>query len=490
MTVQHQPGSLISVRPRANTIYVSHGNTVLATRPDGTIDAGPSQGMFVYQTRLLSRLGYRIGGKTPQPVACSSVEQHSWVGYYGLEIDGETGELVEGFDEARHILEMRVTRNVLGGFHEDIDLVNYSQQPVEFDLEVELAADFADISETEGKRTQHGEITEQWRGGNGEHRRLEYRYVADHDYTHQGESGTARIERAVEIQIADMDTTPSYADGTLTFHVELAPKQRWHTCLLFGTEIDGDRQQPEASCGLTRDSSDPRKHRRQLFLEQSTDFSAPDSETLTSDVLATLERSRRDLASLRMDDLDVDENTWIMAAGMPVYVGIFGRDILTTSWQSALSSPDMMRGSLAHLADLQGTDYNDWRDEQPGRMIHQQSYGPLPSLQYNPFSRYYGSLTTSGFYPFVVSELWHWTGDREQVEPFIEPALRALEWLDDYADPDDDGLYEYRTVSEQGVKNQAWKDSEDAIVYEDGSVVPTPIATCEEQGYVYAAKLA
>jgi glycogen debranching enzyme len=149
----------------------------------------------------------------------------------------------------------------------------------------------------------------------------------------------------------------------------------------------------------------------------------------------------------------------------------------------------MMRGTLAELARLQGTEVNDWRDEQPGRMLHQAESGPLAMLNVHPLARYYGSITTSGFYPVVVSELWHWTGDKDLVRPFVGPALRALQWLDEHADVDRDGFYEYRTCSEQGLRNQGWKDSDDAIVHEDGSQADVPIATCEEQAFVHVAKL-
>src|SRR5205085_103778 len=130
-----------------------------------------------------------------------------------------------------------------------------------------------------------------------------------------------------------------------------------------------------------------------------------------------------------------------------------------------------------------------WRDEQPGRMLHEAHTGPLSALGFDPRSRYYGSATTSGFYPVVLAELWHWTGDKDLVRPLIEPALKALRWKDEWADLNNDGFYEYQTRSTQGTKNQGWKDSGDAIVYSDGSQVEAPIATCEEQAYVYVAKL-
>jgi glycogen debranching enzyme len=206
-------------------------------------------------------------------------------------------------------------------------------------------------------------------------------------------------------------------------------------------------------------------------------------------VTATLAQARRDLANLRLDDLDDGESAWTLAAGLPVYTALFGRDTLTASWQAAMLGSGMMKGTLAELAAVAGKEVNDWRDEQPGRMIHQMNTGPLAALNYGPLGRYYGSETTSGFYPFVVSALWHWTGDKDLVRPFIQPALKALRWLDEWSDPDHDGFYEYQTRSSQPTVNQGWKDAADSIVDEHGKIVEAPIATCEEQSFVYAAKL-
>jgi glycogen debranching enzyme len=215
----------------------------------------------------------------------------------------------------------------------------------------------------------------------------------------------------------------------------------------------------------------------------------PESGTLTQVVVGALEQARRDLAALRLHDIEHGDRGWTMAAGLPVYVSLFGRDTLTAAWQAATVSREMMVGTLAELARWQGTEVNDWRDEQPGRMLHQAESGPLALLNVNPLGRYYGSITTSGFYPVIVSELWHWTGDKALVRPFVKPALEGLRWLDQYSDSDRDGFYEYQTRSEQGLRNQGWKDSDDAIVHADGSQAPVPIATCEEQGFVYLAKL-
>jgi glycogen debranching enzyme len=151
----------------------------------------------------------------------------------------------------------------------------------------------------------------------------------------------------------------------------------------------------------------------QMFLAQAGAFSSGLSETLAPTVMATLEQARRDLAGLRLDDLDHGVSAWTMAAGLPVYTALFGRDTLTTSWQAAMLGSEMLHGTLSVLAECAGKQVNDWRDEQPGRMIHQMNTGPLAALNYGPLGRYYGSVTTSGFYPFAASALWHWTGDKD-----------------------------------------------------------------------------
>ena len=228
---------------------------------------------------------------------------------------------------------------------------------------------------------------------------------------------------------------------------------------------------------------------RAAFLDDSTQFSSPTSRTLTTVIVGALEQARHDLAALRLHDLDQGERAWVPAAGIPIYIALFGRDTLTVAWEAAMVSTQMAQGTLPLLAKLQGKVVDDWRDEQPGRMLHEAHTGPLATLGFNPRARYYGSATTSGFYPVVLAQLWHWTGDKELIAPLIDPALKALRWKDDWGDLDGDGFYEYLTRSTQGVKNQGWKDSGDAIVHADGSQVEPPIATCEEQAFVYVSKL-
>ena len=481
---------LVRIHPRRDTNYVSQGRAVLATNLDGIIEKNGQHGLFVHETRVLSLYRYLIDGKPPLAIALSNVEQHSWLGYYGAPAPGVSWTKDTGSGKmepvSENTLELRVSRTVGLGVHEDIDLTNWTLKKISFEFAVETDADFADQAETE-ERQQKGRLRRSWskaqRGWE-----LNFDYHAENKYDRQGNRGVANIHRSLRMAFEQAGSPPRRSGRRVVFKVSLEPRATWHVCVRMTPNIDGQELLPLYGCHDFFERRNQLDVARQHFLEQSTEFASSESHTLTSSVIAALEQAKRDLVSLRLFDLDHLPG-WTVAAGLPIYVALFGRDTLTASWQAGLASTDMMRGTLEELPRWQGTEVNDWRDEQPGKMLHEAHTGPLASLWRNPRSRYYGAATTSSFYAVVVSELWHWTGDKELIRPFIQPALRALEWKDRYADLNGDGFSEYLSRSQQGNKNQGWKDSGDAIVYEDGSEVQPPISTCEEQAFVYAAKL-
>jgi glycogen debranching enzyme len=484
---------LVRLRPQPDTLYVSEGRTVLATARDGFIAEGEEHGLFVHQTRLLSRYAYLIDGEPPLPIALSNVEQHSWLGYYialppGIRVgdpDRGSGYVSE---VSQQTLELLLARHVGAGMHEDVDLTNFTQQRTAFRLDLVLDADFADQGETRVERMQTGRLERAWQAGEGWWE-LSFDYEAEHAFDHQGERGTARLHRGLVVRVSNADSPPSFREGRLSFAIELPAQGRWHGCVHFMPVLEGERLEPAYRCRSFAGAEGEPNERRDVFLQESTDFDLPESHTLASVVAGALDQAKRDLMALRLDDLDVDEHAWTVAAGLPMYIALFGRDTLSSSWQAAPLSAEMMRGTLAVLARWQGTEFNDWRDEQPGKMLHEAHTGPLAMLNFNPRQRYYGSITTSGFYPVVVSELWHWTGEKDLVRTFLEPSFKALRWLDEHALHGKGGFYEYLSRSKLGTKHQAWKDSADAMVYEDGSQAEPPIATCEEQAFVYLAKL-
>jgi len=465
---------------------------VLATDLDGLIGDFPRHGLFFGETRLLSRYRYFVEGKAPETVAVSNVEQHSWLGYYispppGLKWKEDTGS---GEMEAasEQTIELKVSRTVGLGVHEDIDFTNFTQQETHFVFEIELDGDFADQAET-CKRKQRGKLVRHWRRLSARNAELAFDYRAEHRYSHQGNRGIAHIHRGLIVRVEKADSPVVYSTSKLRFHIQLNPGKSWHTCVKFIPVVDGKMLRALYDCREFFGTRNELDRKRSVFLNESTHFQANIEPRLAGVVESALVQAKHDLAALRLPDLDRGDRVWVMAAGLPIYVALFGRDTLTASWQAALASTCMMSGALYELPKWQGKVENNWRDEQPGRMLHEAHTGPLADLNYNPRSRYYGAATTSSFYPVVVSELWHWIGNKGLIMPLLKPALLALQWKDKYTDRFGDGFYDYQSLSNQGNRNQGWKDSGDAIVYEDGSQVDPPISTCEEQAFVYSAKL-
>lgn len=470
---------LVRINARPATIYVTHGRTVLATGRDGFIAGGSGFGLFVHETRLLSRYRYLIDGEPPQPNVLSNVDQHSWLGYYVTSVPGAapiprdrgSGQVPVFSLET---LELRVSRIAGDGIHEDCDLTNFSSVSTSFEFAIEIDADFADLTEDEDEREQQGKVRKRW---SAKEQTLDIGYTAHHRFRNQNESGSARIDRGVSISFDHESTRGRHRDGRIVFGVTLEPGASWHLCIRFAPRIDGRNMKPLNAC-----------HGFSPKREESSGVADLGVNPLATIVDGALQQARVDLSALRLFDLDT-QHGWTVAAGLPMYVALYGRDVLTAGWQAAMLGPKMMVGALDVLGRSRGRQRNDWRDEERGRMIHEMHTGPLAALNFNPRARSYSSTTTSALYPFIVSELWHWTGDKTLIAPFITPAMEALRWLDRHADLDGDGLYEYKTHSIDGVRNQGWKDSDDAIVDEDGRLVDPPIATCEEQGFVYISKL-
>jgi glycogen debranching enzyme len=486
-----QAQNLVRLRARPDTLYLSRGRTVLATDREGHVRDGSAQGLFVHETRVLSRHVLRVDGHIPQSNALSNVEQHSWLGYYLLPVPGPPAERDWGSGQVRQAsqqsLEIRISRVVGEGLHEDVDITNFSQHTTRFSFDIELAADFADLVETTGDRHQNGTLQHTWREMTPAAWELEFTYHAERHYKQQDETGFARVQRAVTIRVENAGSEPERTQQGIRFTIELAPLSQWHVCLRMLPQIDGVLMQPPRGCRQLTES--PAFGVKSLFLSETTKFEGAGSRTLTPVVVGAIRQAAYDLDALRLPDLDRGRRAWTMAAGLPMYVALFGRDTLTTAWQAALAGPEMMKGTLAELERWQGRETNDWRDEQPGRLLHEAHTGPLEILNFNPRARSYSSITTSAFFPVVLAELWHWTGDRELVRRHIPAARAGLKWLEDYCDANSDGFHEYQTRSKDGVKHQAWKDSGDAIVYEDGAQVEAPVATCEEQGFAYVGKL-
>ena len=478
---EHIPPELVQIRPRTGQHYISNGHTVLIAGQNGFIEENNKEGLLIYQTRAISKYRYLIDGREPKPVSLSLVQENSWMGYYIAPEPGQS-------DALRRSIELRISRFAGHGLHEEIDLTNFSRDTVRFNLTLEVDADFVDQSEMDKpEKTVRGRSRRNWRRA-GDHWELVFDCKAKHRYDHQGECGVADFHQSITLRIEHSQSIPVYQAGKISFAVELRPHAMWHACLNAIPTV-GDRVlQPLYPCHAFGQMSPPATEREKFLRVDAARFSTPESSTLSSVVMQTVRRASRDLAALRLDDPD-ESGSWVPAAGLPEYVALFGRDSISSSWQASLLSTAMLRATLPLLASLQGTEDNAWRDEEPGKMIHQAANGLLAQLNFNPFGRYYGSLTTSALYPFALAALWQWTGDTDLIRPYLDPALKALHWLETGGDLDGDGFSEYLCRSKGGLRNQGWKDSGDAIVEADGSLAEPPIAPCEEQGFLYIARM-
>ncbi len=442
------------------------------------------QGLWIYQSRTLSRYLWTINGKQPQFSAFSPVTQNTSLGYYIATPRNWKGMQTE--DSSQQSIELRITRTVADGLDEEILLTNYTQINTVVELALEVASDFASPRDATSGGKIPGKIRQKWNKKDSGDWELSFDYRAKHRYFHQGDWGVARIHRGILLHFKT-GLRPKYRKGKISFEVRIPAHHSWRCSLRWIPQIEGDKLESGTGARALR----VREEKQRAFLCGTTQFSSSGTSMFPALVLSTLERSKKDLASLRLFDLDSQDeegSTWIPAAGLPTYVGLFGRDCLASAWQAALLSTAIMRGSLSELPKTQGNLIDDWRDEQPGRFVHELHTDPRAVLNYNPHGRYYGGVTASIYYPVVVSAVWHWTGNKQLVLQYIKPALDGLAWADRYL-LDDSGFYRYRTRSKQGERNQGWKDSDDAIVHADGSQVNDPLGTCEMQAFVYASKI-
>jgi glycogen debranching enzyme len=216
---------------------------------------------------------------------------------------------------------------------------------------------------------------------------------------------------------------------------------------------------------------------------------APKLVTSYRELSRTYERSLVDLAALRFFPR-LTKGLALPAAGLPWFMAIFGRDSIITSLETLPFTPELAETTLRVLAGWQGTHLDDFRDEEPGKIIHELRAGEMTAFEERPQSPYYGSADSTPLFLILLDEYERWTGDTRLVKQLERNARAALRWIDEYGDLDGDGYIEYKTKNPKtGLDNQCWKDSWDSIRFADGAMTTLPRATCEIQGYAYDAKV-
>ena len=285
------------------------------------------------------------------------------------------------------------------------------------------------------------------------------------------------------------------AGQSVPFTFELAPKAQWRLCvdIMPLENLDQVARPLDCNAAWFGQPLAPGSPRSTGFpVEESpSDINpwlagAPKLVTDDEVLQEAYDQALVDLGALLMDD---GSGRSILAAGLPWFMAIFGRDSLISAYQTLLLGPRLAQDTLAILARYQATAVNDFRDAQPGKIPHEIRRGELSVLDQMPHSRYYGTADATPLFLVLLSEVYRWTGDLEFIKTLLPAARWALEWIDRYGDLDGDGFVEYERRTQHGLRNQGWKDSNDSIVFADGQLASGPIALCEVQGYVYDAKL-
>ena len=444
-------------------VTINQGSTFALCEPSGCITADTDQGIYSRDTRYVSNYDIFADGERWILQNSGAVTYYAFRAYLT-----NPGILTEYGEIEPTTLSLTFNRTVSDSIHEDFDVHNYGMKRARFNLEVSVRTDFADIFEVKAKRViRKGNVTTNWSAERSE---------LINTYEHE------TFKRSLLFRLTASGSPASYSNGRVRFFVDLDPGSSWHTCCQY-VFVEGDKSTPssyECSRGL-----EPSKNATEMSNWEKVTTSVT---TANEDIYRLFKQSVEDMAALRLPRRGA-ENEFVPAAGVPWFVTVFGRDSLIVSLQNMIVYPDFSRGALQVLGDLQATETDDFRDAQPGKILHEIRYGELATLKRIPHTPYYGTADATALYLITLHEAWKWSGDDLLIQRYKGVIDGCLEWIDRYGDLDGDGLQEYQTRSSQGYENMAWKDASNSVMYADGTPVKGPKALCELQGYTYDAWL-
>src|SRR5919201_3024361 len=461
-------------------LVADRGGDVTALNVEG-------HGLYYHDTRHLSLFELDISGT--RLVLLSAAGELNFMSNLQFANDtvlGPTGDLVA---EPRTI-SVRRNRFLHDRLHERLGLVNYNRHPLRLTVRFTLGSDFRDMFEVRGYARRGAD-----EGGE----------VLPIDVLSEGVLLASRCRAGLErrtritfepppdsveivndrLRALGANQTDPRDDGHLVppiaaavFALDLAPLQVRSITVDVLPEVEhGPRAHANGSIGLDaaflgiRDS----------YERWRSACTAIETDQEVFDQL--LRRAHQDLRLL-IDDIDGD---LVPTAGIPWFAVPFGRDSLITAMQTLPLRPDIAAGTLRFLARHQGNDRNDYRDEEPGKILHEVRRGELAKLGRVPHAAYYGSVDATPLFIMALGEYVDWTGNLDLARELLPHAERGLRWMAEFGDLDGDGFLEYQSRSESGIRNQGWKDSPDSACYADGRPAEPPIALAEVQAYAYAA---
>lgn len=451
---------------RAPQVNCLEGNTFMVS--DLTGDVGPDSdqvfGLFYRDMRHLSRWQLAIDGSRLETLSNGASGYPSATFFLagpGSVYDNPTLSVIR---------ERTLGKGSGEDLHEKLTVINSGREEIVIELSMTFDADFADLFEVKNKQLiKKGTISRRVHG-----QEVELIYQRE-DFQRRTiiHADNARLSR-----------------GSADFLLRLKPGGTWSGTLRLSFESVAPEEQTGATSELPSSKIKRPKgvdHRDQMdaWLD-----AAPIVRASWDTLLHTYECSLHDLAALRLHALALPEGAAVPAAGLPWFMAVFGRDSLITSYQALPFVPQLASATLQVLARRQATTWDDFRDAEPGKILHELRFGELTYFGDWPQSPYYGSADSTPLFLILLEEYERWSGDTDLVLELEPQARAALDWLEHYGDLDGDGYLEYqRRNRDSGLENQGWKDSWDSIVHPDGRLASLPRATCELQGYAYDARI-
>jgi len=438
-------------------VKILDGNTFVVSDACGDIEASMTDptGLFSYDTRFLSKWVLNVNGQRLNALSTDDLQ------YFETRFFLVPGTGTVYVDADLSVIRSRAVAN---GFSESLVILNHSSEQVELSVRIDIDCDFADLFEVKDALKKKGRYG----------RSVDDQALLLH-YQRETFLRSTRISSNVACQVDEHG---------MSFDVRVEPHGRWTV------ELRVEVSSPMVELPIRGSSQKTQRSAATLARNLDTWIeSAPRLESDSDPLKITYKRSLIDLAALRFE-APILPRQHLPAAGLPWFMTLFGRDSILTSLQALPFAPDLAATTLRALGAWQGTSLDDFRDEDPGRILHEMRYGELSAFEERPQSPYYGSADATPLYVVLMDEYEKWTGDSKLVKRLELETRAALKWIDKYADLQGNGYVSYERRNEKtGLENQCWKDSWDSISYKDGNLPGFPRATCELQGYAYDAKI-
>jgi glycogen debranching enzyme len=417
------------------------------------------QGIFYNGTRHLSEMHLCLWKERPLLLS-STIEPNNFLFTADLaNLDVSRDDAVVIHRGTLHLLRSRFVWQA--SCYEELKFVNYGMQALSVPLSISFAADFADIFQVRGMRRE--------RTG----RMLDPEITPDTLIL--GCEGLDGITRQTRIHC---DAAPSEIQGNeMKFRFALEPKGE----LIITFEIAC-----EGAATFKKAYSFSQAARRAEAETKTIARTLPDVASSNSRFSDWIRRSSADVQMMTIGNPEAN----YPYAGVPWFSTVFGRDGIITAMEMLWVQPALAKGVLEYLASTQAIEVDPTSEAEPGKILHELRHGEMANLHEIPFAKYYGTVDATPLFVMLAGAYYERTGDRSLIQQIWPNVHAALDWMDNYGDLDGDGFVEYAAHGNKGLVQQGWKDSNDSVFHADGSIAEPPIALCEVQGYVYAAKLA